>query len=511
MMGLSMGISLIPLSLAMVLRHFGAPARPVYSLAAGVVLLYWLLPQSMLDTVLPETSGGIEMFLLSGLMMVASSTLLIIWNADLVTRGVSLLGRAFSRWLPAVKTAIAYPMANRVRTGMTIAMFSLVVFSLVMMAAIMTNVEEVFSGDGAGGGWTVQAVQPPTNPITDFREALIANGVDDGAVVDTSRVVTVPINRTQVRETGVDGWQTYSVTGVDDAFLTRSDIAFQTRATGYETDEAIFAALRADPNLAIVDASVLPMVGFGGEADQFGLSEVAAGDETMAPTPVEIADPATGKTRTVSVIGIMESRIFMLQGIYIQEETFDAIFPKAEWITYYLQLEPGTDAGAIAADIEAGLVGYGVQADSIRQIVDEQMEGQRSMMRLFEGFMGLGLVVGIAAVGVIAFRSVVERRQQIGMLRAIGYSRGMVAASFMIETLMITLLGVLSGTILGILLAWNLFASDFFFDMGGAAFVVPWLDVAGFIIVALIAALLMAYIPARRAGRVPIAQALRYE
>jgi putative ABC transport system permease protein len=73
------------------------------------------------------------------------------------------------------------------------------------------------------------------------------------------------------------------------------------------------------------------------------------------------------------------------------------------------------------------------------------------------------------------------------------------------------LLGVLSGTILGILLAWNLFASDFFFDMGGAAFVVPWLDVAGFIIVALIAALLMAYIPARRAGRVPIAQALRYE
>src|SRR5690606_17129582 len=119
------------------------------------------------DKVLPETSGGIEMFLMSGLMMVATATLLIIWNADLVSRSVGLLGRASSRWLPAVKTAIAYPMANRVRTGMTIAMFSLVVFSLVMMAAIMTNVVEVFSGDGAGGGWTVQAVQPPTNPIVD--------------------------------------------------------------------------------------------------------------------------------------------------------------------------------------------------------------------------------------------------------------------------------------------------------------------------------------------------------
>ncbi len=35
--------------------------------------------------------------------------------------------------------------------------------------------------------------------------------------------------------------------------------------------------------------------------------------------------------------------------------------------------------------------------------------------------MGLGLLVGVAAVGVIAFRTVVERRQQIGVLRAIGY------------------------------------------------------------------------------------------
>ena len=511
MMGLSTGISLIPLSLAMIVRHFGAPPRYLYSLAASVVLFYWLLPQSWTDKVLPETSGGIEMFLLSGLMMVATSTLIIIWNADLITNGVSLLGRAFSRWLPAVKTAISYPLANRVRTGMTIAMFSLVVFSLVMMAAIMTNVEEVFSGEGAGGGWTVQAIQPPTNPITDFREALVDNNVNDTVVRETSRVVTVPINRTQIREAGEDAWQTYTVNGVDDAFLTLSDIEFQIRAEGFESDAEILEALRSDPSLAIVDAAVLPMVGFGGEEDQFGLSNVVTGDETMAPTPIEIADPATGRTRTVTIIGIMEARIFMLSGVFIQEATFHDIYTKPEWITYYVQLEPGVDAATFASNIESGLVGYGVQADSIHQIVDEQMAGQRSMMRLFEGFMGLGLVVGIAAVGVIAFRSVVERRQQIGMLRAIGYTRGMVAASFMIETLMITLLGVLTGTILGLLLAWNLFASNFFFDMGGASFVVPWPDVVGFMLVAITAALLMAYIPARRAGRVPIAQALRYE
>ena len=42
------------------------------------------------------------------------------------------------------------------------------------------------------------------------------------------------------------------------------------------------------------------------------------------------------------------------------------------------------------------------------------------------GFMGLGLIVGVTALGVITARSVVERRQQIGVLRAIGFRRRMV-------------------------------------------------------------------------------------
>ena len=38
--------------------------------------------------------------------------------------------------------------------------------------------------------------------------------------------------------------------------------------------------------------------------------------------------------------------------------------------------------------------------------------------------MGLGLIVGVAALGVITARAVVERRQQIGVLRAIGFRSG---------------------------------------------------------------------------------------
>ena len=58
--------------------------------------------------------------------------------------------------------------------------------------------------------------------------------------------------------------------------------------------------------------------------------------------------------------------------------------------------------------------------------------------------MGLGLVVGVAALGVITARSVVERRQQIGVLRAIGFQRRMVQLSFLLESSFIALTSSLS-------------------------------------------------------------------
>ena len=82
-----------------------------------------------------------------------------------------------------------------------------------------------------------------------------------------------------------------------------------------------------------------------------------------------------------------------------------------------------------------------------------------AFIRMFQGFMALGLFTGIAALGVIAYRSVVERPQQIGMLRAIGYQTGSVALTFMLESGFIALMGILSGVIGGMVIAHNLFTS----------------------------------------------------
>ena len=98
------------------------------------------------------------------------------------------------------------------------------------------------------------------------------------------------------------------------------------------------------------------------------------------------------------------------------------------------------------------------------------------------------------------------------MLRAIGYQRGMVALSFLFESGFIALSGILLGLTLGLSLAWVLFTQgEIGTESEGATFVVPWLNLAIICAIAFGASMLMTYLPARAASRVPIAEALRYE
>ena len=131
---------------------------------------------------------------------------------------------------------------------------------------------------------------------------------------------------------------------------------------------------------------------------------------------------------------------------------------------------------------------------------------------IIQGLMGLGLIVGVAALGVISARSVVERRQEIGVMRAIGFQARLVQFSFIAESTFVVVLGILLGLGLGLAIAFNVIR-----DAGQSSswdnlrFTVPWLNLLVIFAVANAAALLMTLLPARRSSRVYPATALRYE
>jgi len=137
--------------------------------------------------------------------------------------------------------------------------------------------------------------------------------------------------------------------------------------------------------------------------------------------------------------------------------------------------------------------------------------GVRTLLNdLLQAFIGVGLLAGIAGLGVISMRAVVERRREIGMLRALGMTARRVQAAFLIEASLIALLGIGLGVVLGVALASRLVA---FIgrEFPEIVFTVPWEQIGGIALFAYVAAMLTTAWPAWRAGRVEPAQALRYE
>jgi putative ABC transport system permease protein len=153
-----------------------------------------------------------------------------------------------------------------------------------------------------------------------------------------------------------------------------------------------------------------------------------------------------------------------------------------------------------------------MEAESIRKVMEDATAASVTFNRLIQGFMGLGLLVGVAALGVISARSVVERRQQIGVMRAIGFRRGMVEASFLLEASFIAVTSIVIGTLLGLLLAWNIVADQRQQpSWAGLTLQVPWLNLLVIFVLVYAVAMIATIAPARRAARVRPAEALRYE
>ena len=140
--------------------------------------------------------------------------------------------------------------------------------------------------------------------------------------------------------------------------------------------------------------------------------------------------------------------------------------------TYRFKVTEDADAKSIATRLDSSFFENGLETSVLEEDLAEAREQNLGINRLLQGFMASGLLVGIAALGVISLRAVVERRQQIGVLRAIGYRRGMVLASFLMESSFIALLGILLGVGLGSLLSYNLVA-EIGEDIPGLKFAVP--------------------------------------
>lgn len=508
-----LGISMLIIGIALLLRYFGLRERYTFTLAGLALLVWWLLP---FDTMafLGELKIGIEMFFLSGMMMVLGAVWVVTYNLDLLLRILTvILGRA-KGVIPALRTAIAYPMNNRLRTGLTLAMFSLVIFTIVFMSVIIGANMAIFKDvESFSGGYDVEGTVSYNNPITDIQQRIndsdILNADDFEAIASQSTLPPLQVHQSDSSQE----WKEYLVRGVDKVYLDTNSFEFAVMAEEYNSPKEVWEAVRDNPGYAVVSADAVPSksqfsIVVGGP--EFRLEGLYQEDEVMSPIDVEVREPISNKEMVLTIIGVLESTSFNY-GIYTSQETLSQTWASPiPPTTYLFKLREGVDAEAMADNIESEFLTNGMEASSAKEILDKISETSFMMNSLLQGFMSLGLVVGIAALGVISTRAVVERRHEIGVLRAIGYKRNTVQISFLLESSIVALLGILIGVALALLLSYNLI--DYLQgEIEGLEFQIPWVQTLIIAGVAYGASLLMTFLPARQASKVYPAEALRYE
>ena len=485
---------------------------------------WWWIPIAALALVLVglgrrRVVTGIEIFAAAGVLMVAAAVWALVANGDIAARGLNrLLSRARST-APSVRLAAAHTLRQPVRTGLTMAMFALVVFMLTVMQ-VVTEAALRFHADATTvfGGWHIEGQLRATESRA--AEAIAAAAIQEPrlqGVVNGAGVRSFTLFPLLQLDAPSPAWGGYQVVGIDRAFGRSTLVPLQARAAAFRTDRAAWEAVASGGGLAIIDANALPNAVLRATpaiaAATFALHGPTDDDDTIEPLPVWVGNPSGAVLAKLTVIGLIDRRAAgAFRGLHVSLDQLRALGPPVRPATnrLYFAVPPGTDVMAARAALGETFYEDGLETVSLLDRFANENGPLQLASRMLQLFVALGLVVGIAALAVTSSRAALERRQMIGVLRAVGFERGAIGRGLLYESALVVGLGSVIGVTLGLELCRNVFAVQFFdrFQQG-LRMVVPWGQLAATVALTCVAALIATWLPARQASRIPPIAALR--
>ncbi len=389
---LRIGITLVIVGVGLSIRTFahrtGLRAdvgdRIAYTFMGVGNLAFWALPFSALRSVFGEIEGGIEMFFISGIAMVAAAVWTVMYNADLLQKLLTFVTGPFGQLRPVLVTAVAYPMAAKFRTGLTLAMFALVIFTLIVMS-ILTEAFSAAVGDSdrVAGGWDIQASVNFNTPIDDIRLAIDEKpGLNNEDITSIGGYTTIPV---ETRQVGADDqrWRFYAIRAADDQYLRETGANLKLFDPEYgETQEDIWAALIEDSNLVVVDSLVVPSRDrFGNDEVPFELEGIFYEDTEMEAIDIEVREPRTGQVIPLKVVGVMDRLTDAFGelglGMIASRRGLDEAIPfRIPTTTFRFKAADGVDVAVLSKDLESAFRENGMETDVLSELVDDIASGR---------------------------------------------------------------------------------------------------------------------------------------
>lgn len=269
---------------------------------------------------------------------------------------------------------------------------------------------------------------------------------------------------------------------------------------------------------AVDGAGRLPLVSAG------EVGEVIRGTPAMAtPRPGQVwlpwevmDDLADGERVTVRVGD--RSEVLRVRGgagfgetAVVAPATLAALTDAPEPWAIWVRAEPGADAEDLGGDLDA------LAAPAGADVVNNLRERSWVTLQLdiltgtVVALLGIAVVIALIGIGNTLGLSVLERSRENALLRALGLTRRQLRATLATEAMLLSVVATVLGTAIGVTFAWVAVQALVRKAVEDAPMVLPWGQLAIVVLVAAIAGLVSALLPARRAARVSPAAGLSLE
>ena len=284
------------------------------------------------------------------------------------------------------------------------------------------------------------------------------------------------------------------------------------RFAGAELEGKGVFIIASDPEMSMQLFDVNPE---RGDFKQLGINDIAVSADRMKTEGWRLGQRISAKfpkgvstLKITAVFGMGQQA--GLSDYFVSLDAYNSHYTQQLDNQVYAKVADGANPRVVAQDIKKVLKQY-PNAELLDQ---EQFKATRSeqidqILNLIYALLALAVVIALIGIANTLGLSIVERTNELGLLRAVGMTRRQLRSVIRWESVIIALLGTALGLVIAVFFGWALVTA--LRDQGLSSFVAPIDRLVVIVVLAGFAGVVAAILPARRAARLNVLDAISQE